>query len=90
MEVILEMPTNSTGTHGTEDWAWDVARLFPAQGEWTESDYLNLTDETNCLVEFTDGRIEVLEMPTTSHQQIVLFLLEALRAFVKPRQLAKF
>jgi len=51
---------------------WEVALLFPAQGEWSEDDYLWLTDHTRCLVEFTDGHIEVLPMPTDAHQRIVL------------------
>ena len=44
--------------------AWAVALLFPDQGEWSEDDYLWLTDHTRCLVEFTDGHVEVLPMPT--------------------------
>ena len=47
--------------------AWEVALLFPAQGEWSEDDYLWLTDHTRCLVEFTDGHVEVLPMPTDAH-----------------------
>ena len=62
--------------------AWEVALLFPAQGEWSEDDYLWLTDHTRCLVEFTDGHIEVLPMPTDAHQRIVLFLYRALYAFL--------
>ena len=42
---------------------WDVARLFPAQGTWTEQDYLDL--DTNQLVEFSHGFVEFLPMPTT-------------------------
>jgi len=30
--------------------AWEVALLFPDQGEWSEDDYLWLTDHTRCLV----------------------------------------
>src|SRR3954465_7048406 len=54
--------------------AWEIARLFPAQGNWSEQDYLSLTHDTNWLVEFSDGSIEVLPMPKTSHQLIVQFL----------------
>jgi len=71
------------------EFAWEVARLFPVQGRWSEADYLNLTDDTNRLVEFTDGRIEVLEMPTRSHQLLVLFLIDAVRAFTAPRGLGE-
>ena len=63
--------------------------LFPPQGEWTEEEYLDLTEDTNYLVEFTDGRIEVLPMPTTSHQLIVRTLVDLLRAFVDPRSLGE-
>jgi Uma2 family endonuclease len=67
--------------------AWEVALLFPAQGKWSEDDYLWLTDHTRCLVEFTDGRVEVLPMPTDAHQRIVLFLYRALYAFLAARGL---
>ena len=67
--------------------AWAVAELFPAQGSWREEDYLGLTRDTRRLVELTDGSIEVLPMPTTSHQLILQFLFDALRAFVNPQEL---
>ncbi len=60
------------------DMTWEVAALFPRQGEWTTSEYLNLTEDIAHLVELTDGRLEVLEMPTTSHQQSVLCLIRSL------------
>lgn len=41
-----------------------IAELFPAQGEWTEEEYLAL--DTNRIVELSDGRLEVAEMPTKS------------------------
>ncbi len=69
------------------DWAWDVATLYPAQGDWTEQEYLDLTDSTNRFIEFTDGRLEFLAMPTVSHQQIAAFLYDALKAFVTPGKL---
>jgi Uma2 family endonuclease len=65
--------------------AWEVALLFPAQGEWSEDDYLWLTDHTRRLAEFTDGRIEVLPMPTDEHLRMVLFLYRALYAFLAAR-----
>ncbi len=65
--------------------AWDIARLFPAQGRWTAVDYLAL--DTNRLVELVDGHVEVLEMPTPLHQAVLLRLYDLLRAFVLPRGL---
>src|SRR6185503_20333068 len=56
--------------------------LSPLQGLWTEEQYLALTDQTNHLIEFTDGRIEVLPMPTRSHQVILVLLLDLFRAVV--------
>ncbi len=59
--------------------AWDIALLFPRQGQWSEEDYLTL--DTNRGVELSEGSIEVLPMPTMDHQLILGFLFEALRAF---------
>src|SRR5206468_4137192 len=66
---------------------WDVARLFPAQGCWTEQDYLDL--DTNQLVEFSDGFIEFLPMPTTPHQRLVLLLVNLLNAFAGAQNLGE-
>src|SRR4051794_35413975 len=68
--------------------AWDLALLFPAQGEWTEDDYLRLGDkvELDRLIELVDGRIEVLPVPTEEHQLIVGFLYRMLFAAVDARK----
>ena len=67
--------------------AWDIAHLFPLQGAWSEADYLAL--ETNHFVEFSDGNIEVLPMPSERHQDIVLMLTMLLKAFVEGGRLGK-
>jgi Uma2 family endonuclease len=64
--------------------AWDIALLFPSQGEWDEDDYLALN--TNQLVELVDGRLEVLLMPTIFHQGIVRFLFGVLFNFASAKQ----
>ena len=61
-----------------------VLDLEPVQGLWTEEQYLKLTDYSRRLLEFTDGMIEVLPMPTDRHQVISQFLLVALLAIVQP------
>lgn len=66
---------------------WDIALLYPVQGSWTERDFLDLG--TNRLVEFSDGCIEVLPMPTKLHQQIVRFLFLVLQEFVSARGLGE-
>jgi Uma2 family endonuclease len=69
--------------------AWELATLFPSQGAWTVDQYLELTDSTNRLIEFTDGRIEVLEMPTLTHQRILTHLFLLMYQFVTQRQLGE-
>ena len=67
--------------------AWEVVRLFPAQGSWREEDYLDL--DGNYLVEFSQGYIDVLPMPTPSHQDMVLALYGFLLSFAAIRKLGK-
>lgn len=81
------MPIKSPPSRKRGEPAWEIARLFPDQGYWDEDEYLAI--ETNQLVEFTDGFIEVLPMPKTSHQRIVVFLMQALLAFAQPQRLGE-
>jgi Uma2 family endonuclease len=60
-----------------------VLSLDPLQGHWTEEQYLLLSDQTNRLLEYTDGYIEVLPMPTDKHQAISRRFFFALFAFVQ-------
>jgi Uma2 family endonuclease len=57
--------------------------LLPLQGLWTAEQYLKLSEQTNHLIEFVDGVMEVLPMPTRQHQAISRFLFLALLAFVQ-------
>ncbi len=66
----------------------EVAHLFPRQGEWTEEDYLSLP-EVNRIVELSDGRLVVHEMPTTAPQRAVRNLLLAMDNFVRARGLGE-
>lgn len=63
------------------DPPWEVALLFPPQGQWTEAEYLAL--DTNRMIELSDGCLELLPMPTVLHQLIVAFLYDALQAHVR-------
>ncbi len=51
-----------------------VLDLQLLQGLWTQAQYLTLTDYSRRMLEFTDGYIEVLPMPTDRHQVISQFL----------------
>jgi Uma2 family endonuclease len=60
-----------------------VLSLDPLQGHWTEEQYLLLSNQTNRFLEYTDGYIEVLPMPTDTHQVISRLLFLAFFAFVQ-------
>lgn len=79
----------STEADPPREPAWDIARLWPDQGTWSIDDYLELTNSTNQRVEFDDGNVEVLAMPTEAHEAIVHFLLFALNDFVAPKKLGR-
>ncbi|HMN30361.1 MAG TPA: Uma2 family endonuclease [Caldilineaceae bacterium] len=66
---------------------WEIAHLFPYQGAWSEDEYLAL--DTNHLVEFDHGYLEVLPMPGILHQRIVLYLYRVLWAFVTTKSLGE-
>jgi hypothetical protein len=60
-----------------------LRELLPAQGQWSEAAYLWLTDHTSRLIEFTDGTLKVLPMPTKYHQAISRLLFFALSAIMQ-------
>jgi Uma2 family endonuclease len=69
---------------------WDegddlVVDLASMQGRWTEEQYLVISGQSSRLLEYTDGHIEALPMPTKRHQAISLFMLLGLLTFVRPR-----
>jgi Uma2 family endonuclease len=64
---------------------WEIARLFPYQGAWSEDEYLLLN--TNHLFELSDGILEALPMPTTPHQLLLLYLYGQVLSFTEPRDL---
>lgn len=66
---------------------WDIAKIFPSQGGWSVPEYLSLNG--NYFVEFDNGRVEVLSMPTERHQLILAFLYQALATFVSARSLGR-
>lgn len=63
---------------------WEIAHLYPTQGNWTEAEYLAL--DTNHLVELSDGYLELLPMPTVLHQLVVDFLHERLKAYLQTHE----
>ena len=60
-----------------------LREVLPRQGAWSDEEYLWLTDRARRPLEFTDGRVEVLPMPTDTHQVILLSLYRLLHAHVR-------
>ena len=63
--------------------AYEIARLFPDQGQWSDGDYLDFTQSLNRLVELSDGAPEVLPMPTREHQLVLARLSDRFRTLAK-------
>jgi hypothetical protein len=60
--------------------AWELAYFFPTQGDWSEEDYLTLSQQHR--VELVDGCIEVLPMATIFHQLLADFLHTLLKTYL--------
>lgn len=58
---------------------------LPRQGDWSDDLYLWLTERTNRLIEFTDGYVETLPMPTATHQIVLAALYDLFKPYVKAR-----
>ncbi|MHB1561320.1 MAG: Uma2 family endonuclease [Isosphaeraceae bacterium] len=73
--------------HEVAAWTpeWEAAQVFPVRFPCTEEEYLSLDD--NLLLEYSDGFLEVLPMPTTHHQLILKYLFLMLNGWVVARNL---
>ena len=78
-------PALATTLPETQEWKDVLEELLPPQGRWSEEEYLVLTGHRNRLVEFTDGFLEVLPMPTDKHQSVLKFLFLAFYASAESR-----
>jgi Uma2 family endonuclease len=77
--------SNNTARNRTHSYNEALLSILPRQGEWSVAEYLWLTNTTNRLIEYTDGQIEVLAMPTRKHQAILQAIFLALHAFIRVR-----
>ena len=62
-----------------------LREVLPPQGAWNDEEYLWLTDRCNRLVEFTDGHVQELPMPTFTHQAVLAFLYRLFHEHLGPR-----
>ena len=76
--MATDVPSSKVG-----EPAWEVATLFPNQGHWSAEEYLQLPGPR--LVEFCEGRLEVLPMPSEWHQAIALYICLKLREYAASR-----
>ncbi len=75
----------TTALPSAQEWKDVLEEILPPQGRWSEEEYLVLTDHRNRLVEFTDGFLEILPMPTDKHQSVLQFLFLAFLDFAGTR-----
>ena len=83
MSTILSREEAEAVASGPGEPTWEVAQLYPRQGEWTEADYLELDAAGGRLIEFSDGIVEFLPMPDFVHQFPFEYLFDAFRAGLK-------
>src|SRR3954447_9412097 len=86
--MIIGMPSSNTISRTrpslrrptTSGPVWELAELFPVQGDWDEWNYKALIDslESHPVIELYNGRLEILPMPTEWHQFILQFFYRAL------------
>ena len=64
---------------------WEVAAFFPEQGDWSVEEFFDLDLHGNRRVEFVDGFLEFLEMPSIEHQLWAKWLCDRMEAATKRR-----
>lgn len=67
---------------------WEVAYCYPRQGDWNEADFLEF-ETANFPAELVDGCLELLPMPTRTHQRLLRYLMWLLQSAVKPSSLGE-
>jgi Uma2 family endonuclease len=75
---------NTVELESNGKWKDVLDEIMPPQGEWSEEEYLVLTDHRTRPVEFTDGFLEPLPMPTAGHQMILGALYLVFTSFFNP------
>jgi Uma2 family endonuclease len=82
---MASAPPLTTTAPPALEWKDVLEEILPPQGEWSDEEYLVLTEHCNRLIEFTDGFLDLLPTPTDKHQSVLKFLVFAFCAFVETR-----
>jgi len=79
MSVLTIPPQRAADVDRAKDF------LFKMYGEndWTEQSYLEIANRSNQPVEFSEGRLIVLPMPTPDHQDLVWKICEAFKTWAR-------
>ena len=80
MSISDAFPTPTHPDPRRGEPSWDLALQYPLQGNWSVDEYLRL--DTGLLVEYADGIVRVLAMPSILHQWIVKYLFGLLNDYV--------
>ena len=81
---LLERPPRSQ----RGEPVWEVAYCYPRQGDWIEADFLEF-ETSNFPAELVDGCLELLPMPTRTHQRLLRYLIGLLQSAVTPSSLGE-
>lgn len=76
LEGTEATPTTASAAATTSQTALDalLRDILPRQGHWSDEAYLWLTDHGRRRIEFTDGRVEELPLPTFTRRAVLAFL----------------
>src|SRR5437762_2741978 len=85
METSYDTPTGVRSALGQP--TWEIAQLFPAQGDWTEGEYLALP--TPHRFELVDGRLETLPMSSLFYALISEYIYERLKEYLKQNPIGR-
>lgn len=86
MTTLLEAgPKGNAAKNGARQPTWGIASFYPLQGDWTETDFLELERSIgNRMIELSNGCLEILPRPDLYHQLIVRMLFRCLDSFAMP------
>jgi Uma2 family endonuclease len=87
LEAIDKMTLVKSRAYSRGQQILELIDYFPDQGNWSEAAYLAL--ETSRFIEFDQGNLEFLPMPTRAHQLIVLYLYRLLWQYVESHNLGQ-
>ena len=78
--TLAQSPVTVTHRSEAGEPAWELAYCYPVQGDWSEADYLELSQKHR--VELVDGFIEVLPMATIFHQLLADYVHSLLKSYL--------